>query len=62
MDRMRCVDADIRPFNRASLAATAITAKAPDGDNLMMHKGMEHSWVGRILRAKGLCPEQQGSL
>ena len=49
MNRLYCVDAGIRPFNKAPLIGVAFTVKSPGGDNLMMHKAMDLAKPGDII-------------
>ena len=49
MNRMACLDPAIRPYNDTPLLGVAFTIKAPDGDNLMLHKAMDLAQPGDVL-------------
>jgi RraA family protein len=53
MGRIACVDASIKPFNKAKLLGTAFTVKAPYGDNLMFHKALDMAKEGDIVVVAG---------
>lgn len=53
MGRITCVDTAIKPFNKVKMVGTAITVKAPLGDNLMFHKAMEMGQEGDIIVVDG---------
>lgn len=54
MNRMSCLDAALVPFNQSLLAATAITVKAPDADNLMFHKALDLAKPGDVIVVKSI--------
>lgn len=49
MNRMFCINAEIRPINSAPLLGTAFTIKSRPGDNLMLHKALDLAQPGDIL-------------
>lgn len=57
MGRISCVDAAIKPLNRVAMVGTAVTVKAPQGDNLLFHKALDLAEPGDIV-----CVDAQGGL
>lgn len=53
MGRIYCVDAAIKPMNRAKLLGRAFTVKAPMGDNLMFHRALDLAQPGDVLVIDG---------
>lgn len=53
MNRLYCLDAELRPLNKTLLLGVAFTVKAPSGDNLMFHKAIEMARAGDILVIDG---------
>ncbi|MDF2790374.1 MAG: Dimethylmenaquinone methyltransferase [Neobacillus sp.] len=53
MGRISCVDTGIKPFNRIKMVGSAITVKAPLGDNLMFHKALDIAQPGDIIVVDG---------
>jgi len=53
MGRIACVDSYIKPYNEVKLLGTAITVKAPLGDNLMFHKAIGMAKPGDIIVVDG---------
>lgn len=49
MNRMSCIDPAIKPYNKNPLVGVAFTVKAPDGDNLMLHKAMDLAQPGDVI-------------
>ena len=49
MNRMFCLDAKIRPFNRTPLLGVAFTVKGRPGDNLLLHAALDLAQPGDIL-------------
>lgn len=49
MNRMSCVDPAIKPYTKNPLVGVAFTVKAPDGDNLMLHKAMDLAQPGDVI-------------
>lgn len=49
MNRMFCIDAQIRPMNSAPLLGPAFTVKVRPGDNLLIHKALDMAEPGDIL-------------
>lgn len=54
MNRMSCVDASIRPFNKTPMLGVAFTVKAPDGDNLFLHHALDLAKPGDIIVVSGV--------
>lgn len=57
MGRMAAMDQGLWPMNRHPLLGTAFTIRVPQGDNLMVHKGMDLAQPGDVLviDAGGCC-------
>lgn len=53
MGRTACMDSYIKPYNEVKLLGTAITVKAPLGDNLMFHKAIEMAQPGDVIVVDG---------
>lgn len=53
MNRLYCMDAGIIPMNAHSMAGTAITVKAPIGDNMILHYALEVAQPGDIIVVDG---------
>lgn len=53
MGRIFCMDSYIKPYNDVKLVGTAITVKAPLGDNLMFHKAIELAQPGDVIVIDG---------
>lgn len=53
MGRIACVDASIKPYNKAKLLGPAFTVKAPQGDNLMFHKALDMAKEGDVIVVSG---------
>ena len=53
MGRISCVDTAIKPYNKVKMVRTAITVKAPLGDNLMFHKALDIAQKGDIVVVDG---------
>lgn len=49
MNRMSCLEPSIKPYNKTPLLGVAFTVKAPDGDNLMLHKAMDMAEPGDVI-------------
>lgn len=49
MNRLACIDAKIRPMNKAPLLGTAFTIKTRPGDNLLTHKALDMAEPGDVL-------------
>lgn len=49
MNRMSCMNANIRPFNENPLIGSAFTIKTRPGDNLILHKALDIAKEGDIL-------------
>ena len=49
MNRMFCLDAQIRPMNSAPLCGPAFTISTCPGDNLLLHKALDMAQPGDIL-------------
>lgn len=49
MNRLFCMHARIKPFNKAKLFGTAFTIKSRPGDNLMLHKALEMAQPGDVI-------------
>ena len=49
MNRLACIDAEIRPMNKAPLLGTAFTIKTRPGDNLLIHKALDMAEPGDVL-------------
>lgn len=53
MGRISCVATEIKPQNGVGLLGTALTVKAPAGDNLMFHKALDMAEPGDIIVVDG---------
>jgi len=53
MNRSACIDAKIRPLNKAPLLGTALTVKARPGDNLLLYKAIELAQPGDVIVVVG---------
>ncbi len=49
MNRMNCMTAAIKPFNKTFLVGTAITVKTSNADNLMFHKALDIAKPGDVI-------------
>lgn len=49
MGRMFCLDAGIRPLNKAPLLGTAFTVRARPGCNLMLHRALDMAQPGDVV-------------
>ena len=49
MNRLYCVDGNIRPMNHRPVLGPAFTIHAPSGDNLMLHKAFELAKPGDVI-------------
>ncbi|MDU4960350.1 MAG: RraA family protein [Sporomusaceae bacterium] len=49
MNRFSCVDARIKPVNKAQLLGPAFTVKARIGDNMMFHKALDLALPGDVI-------------
>jgi len=49
MSRFSCIDASIKPVNKARLAGPAFTVKSRTADNLMLHKAIDMAQPGDII-------------
>lgn len=53
MNRISCVDARIKPLNKAPLLGPAFTVRARAGDNLMFHHAMDIAEPGDVIIVEG---------
>lgn len=53
MNRLSCLDARVRPVNKAPLIGTAFTVKARVGDNLLLHTAIDMAQPGDIIVVDG---------
>ncbi|MBV1757644.1 MAG: RraA family protein [Dethiosulfatibacter sp.] len=53
MNRLYCMNSSIRPLNHIPLLGTAITVKAPIGDNLIFHKALDIAQPGDVIVVDG---------
>lgn len=53
MNRLYCMDAGISPMNDHHLAGTAITVKAPIGDNMIFHYALDIAGPGDVIVVDG---------
>lgn len=53
MGRIYSIHKDIRPYNSVPLLGSAITVKAPAGDNLMFHKAIAMAKPGDVIVVDG---------
>jgi RraA family protein len=53
MNRIACMDAGIRPYNRRPLLGVAFTVKSVANDNLMFHKAISMAQPGDIIVING---------
>jgi len=53
MNRLFSMHSYMRPFNKVPLLGTAVTVKAPMGDNLMIHKALDIAEPGDIIVVDG---------
>jgi len=53
MGRIFCMDSYIKSYNDLKFVGTAITVKAPIGDNLMFHKAIELAQLGDVIVIDG---------
>jgi len=49
MNRLACIDAKIRPMNKAPLLGTAFTIKTRPGNNLLLHKALDMAQPGDVI-------------
>ncbi len=55
MERISCIDAAIKPFNKRKILGTAFTVKGPGGDNLMFHKAIDMAVKGDVIVVSESC-------
>ena len=53
MNRLYCMSACIQPLNDVPLLGTAITVKAPIGDNMLFHRALDIAQPGDVLVVDG---------
>lgn len=53
LNRLSCMRHELQPFNDHELLGTALTVKAPMGDNLMLHKALDFAKPGDIIVVDG---------
>lgn len=54
MNRLYCMNGSIRPYNKVtSMVGSAITVKAPIGDNMVFHKALDIAQPGDIIVVDG---------
>lgn len=53
MNRLFCMDAGIKPYNKLHLIGTAVTVHAPVGDNLMFHRAIDLAQPGDVVVVDG---------
>jgi len=53
MQKIAGVHSDLKPFNGVKLLGTAITVKAPMGDNLMFHQALSMAQEGDVIVVDG---------
>ena len=53
MNRLYNTNGTIKPFNRVPLLGTALTVKAPLGDNLMFHVALDLAQPGDVIVVDG---------
>ena len=53
MNRLGCMDARIKPLNKAPLLGVALTVKARAGDNLMLHRALDMAEPGDVIVLDG---------
>lgn len=53
MNRLYCMDAGISPMNSRPMAGTAITVKAPIGDNMVFHYALDIAQPGDVIVVDG---------
>ena len=53
MKRLACIDAKLRPMNKAPLLGTAFTVKTRPGDNLLLHKAIDMAQPGDVIVVAG---------
>ena len=53
MNRLYCMNSSIHQMNGHSLLGTAITVKAPIGDNLVFHRALDIAQSGDVLVVDG---------
>lgn len=49
MNRLFCMDSGIKPYNSLPLIGTAVTVKAPAGDNLAFHRALDIAQPGDVV-------------
>ena len=54
MHRLYCMRNQIKPYNSHPLLGTAITVKAPIGDNAVLHMAMDLAQPGDVIVVDGL--------
>lgn len=62
MNRLFSMRSELRPFNQVPLLGTAITVKAPMGDNLMIHKALDIAQPGDVIVVDGEGCENRSSI
>lgn len=59
MNKLAALHSEIKPFNRVKLLGTAVTVRAPIGDNLMFHAAISMAEAGDVIVvAGGGCTER----
>lgn len=53
LNRLYCMKHEIKPFNNHFLLGTAITVKAPMGDNAVLHKALDIARPGDVIVVDG---------
>lgn len=53
LNRLYCMRGYMQPYNQKSLLGTAVTVKAPMGDNLMIHMALDLAQPGDIIVVDG---------
>lgn len=53
MNKLAAVQSTIKPLNRVKVLGTAITVKAPIGDNLMFHAAISYAKAGDVIVVDG---------
>ena len=56
MNKIAGAHSAIKPLNSVKLLGTAITVKAPIGDNLMFHQAISMAQAGDVIAADALLP------
>lgn len=53
MNRLYCMHSDIRALSDRPLLGTAVTVKAPEGDNVFLHRAMDIAQPGDVIVVDG---------